>query len=49
MYVPVLWPRLGALSAVGGAHGLVLRLDDPLVHATLWFADGNVVLAHPAK
>ena len=49
MYVPVLWPRLGALSAVGGAHGLVLHLNDPLVYASLRFADGNVVLAYPVK
>ena len=49
MHVPVLWSRLGALPAVRGAHSLVLRLHDPLVDATLRFADGNVMLAHPVK
>ena len=46
MSLPVLRPRLRALPAVGGADGLVLRLDDPPVDAASRLPDRNVVLAY---
>ena len=47
--LPVLRPRLGAHPAVGGAHGLVLRLDDPPVDAASRHADRNVMLAYSVE
>ena len=49
LFLPVLRPRLGAHRAVGGADGLVLRLDDPPVDAASRLPDRNVVLAYSVE